>query len=485
MQLVIAEKPSVAQSIAAVLGANQKESGCLTGNGYVISWCIGHLVALAPAHAYDTRYAQWRMEDLPILPECWQYQVCEAAQKQFAIVKRLLNDPRVDEVICATDAGREGELIFRLVYAQSGCEKPVKRLWISSLEESAIRDGFLSLRDGREFDFLYLAALCRAQADWLVGINASRLYSLLYGQTLNVGRVMSPTLALLVAREAAVAAFQPESFYTVQISCGFLARTERMADKTEAERIQRMCNLKTATIKQSSRKQKREAPPKLFDLTTLQREANRLFGYTAQQTLDYAQSLYEKQLITYPRTDSRYLTGDMGKTLPQLVRAVADAMPFTAGLDLPVSTGQVIDGGKVSDHHAILPTRLMAQSDPQMLPAGERDILQMISVRLLCAVGGAHIYEETTVALECEGVTFTAKGQTISQMGWKIPETTYQGSIGERIWREPHERAYPLPELQEGQKLGPVLAVLKEGSTTPPKHYTEAICCERGIRNRP
>lgn len=473
MKLVIAEKSSVAQSIAAVLGANKKESGCLTGNGYAVSWCIGHLVELAPAHAYDERYAKWRMEDLPILPERWQYRTCDTAPKQFAILKRLLNDPQMDEVICATDAGREGELIFRLVYAQSGCEKPIKRLWISSLEESAVRSGFLNLRDGKDFGPLYRAALCRAQADWLVGINASRLYSLMYGQTLNAGRVMSPTLALIVLREAAIAAFQAEPFYSVQISCGFLAQTERMKDRAEAERIQRQCNLQTAVVKRIDRKQKSEKQPKLYDLTALQRDANRLFGFTAQQTLDYAQSLYEKKLMTYPRTDSRYLTGDMAGKLPGLAQSVAGVFPCTAGLSLPVNPAQVIDDSKVSDHHAIIPTQSMTQSHVRMLPAGERDILQLVSVRLLCAVGNAHAYDETTVTLECEGVTFTAKGQTISQMGWKIPEAAYRGSIGSQILMEQSECAYPIPELNEGQALGPVLSTLKEGKTTPPRHYTE------------
>ncbi len=473
MRLVIAEKPSVAQSLSSVLGATKKESGYMTGSGYAVSWCIGHLVELAPAHLYDERYAKWRWDDLPILPESWQYMICDATQKQFATLKRLMNDPKVDEVICATDAGREGELIFRLVYAQSGCQKPIKRLWISSLEESAIRSGFQNLRDGQDFDLLYQAALCRAQADWLVGINASRLYSLMYGQTLNVGRVVSPILALIVEREAAIAAFQSEPFYSVQLSCGFLAQTERMKDKAEAERIQQMCNLQTAIVKSIDKKQKSEKPPKLYDLTSLQRDANRLFGYTAQQTLDYAQSLYEKKLLSYPRTDSRYLTSDMGEMLPQLVSAVSFAFPFTAGLNLSVNPEQVVNDVKVSDHHAIIPTPSMPKGNLTMLPTGEKDILQLVSVRLLCAVGNPHIYDETIVKLDCEGVAFTGKGKTIVQMGWRIPEATYHGSIGGRIPKEQSEREYPIPELKVGQALSPVMATLKEGKTSPPKHYTE------------
>lgn len=473
MQLVIAEKPSVAQSLAAVLGADKKESGHMMGNDYVVSWCVGHLVELAPAQLYDERYAKWRWADLPILPERWQYMICDVTRKQFTILKRLMNDPNVETVVCATDAGREGELIFRLVYEQCGCTKSVKRLWISSLEENAIRNGFNPLRDGRDFDLLYQAALCRAQADWLVGINASRLYSLLYGQTLNVGRVMSPTLALIVTREAAIAAFHPEPFYTVRISCGFLAQTERMQDRAQAEYIQQMCHLKTAVVKRVERKQKAEKPPQLYNLTALQRDANRLLGYTAQQTLDYAQALYEKRLLSYPRTDSRYLTGDMESVLSQLVPAVAAAIPFTAGLNLPVKPALVISDARVSDHHALLPTQTMPWHDLLALPTGERDILQLVAVRLLCAVGDPYIYDETTVTLDCEGVIFTGKGKTIVQMGWRIPESTYHGSIGRGLQRETSEPEYPMPELKEGQKLAPVIAALKEGKTSPPKHYTE------------
>ena len=473
MQLVIAEKPNVAQSIAAVLGANKKESGYLIGAGYIVSWCVGHLVELGMPHLYDERYSKWQWDDLPILPETWQYMICDATRKQFNILRSLMNDARVDVIVCATDAGREGELIFRLVYHQCGCTKPIKRLWISSLEESAIRSGFLALRDGHDFDRLYQAALCRAQADWLVGINATRLFSLMYGTTLNVGRVMSPTLALIVSREAAIMGFQAEPFYSVQISCGFLAHTERMADKAEAERIQQLCNLQTAVVQSIETKQKSEKPPKLYDLTTLQRDANRLFGYSAQQTLDYAQSLYEKKLLSYPRTDSRHLTSEMEQMVTQLAPAVATVFPYTAGLNLPVNTAQVIDDTKVSDHHAIIPTQSMVYGNLASLSIGEADILQLVCVRLLCAVGKLHTWEETAVKLTCKGIPFTAKGKTVKQMGWRIPETTYQGSIGGRINKELTEREYGIPELKKGQELGPVVATLKEGKTTPPKHYTE------------
>lgn len=472
MELIIAEKPSVAQTIAAVLGAKQRKEGYYQGANAIVTWCVGHLVELAPAHLYNERYAKWRREDLPILPGYWEYIVSEKSRKQFAVLNRLLHDQRVETVVCATDAGREGELIFRLVYGKCGCTKPVKRLWISSLEESAIRNGFNTLKDGHDYDLLYQAALCRAQADWLVGINATRLYSLLYGQKLNVGRVMTPTLSLIVSREAAISAFHPEIFYTVQISGGFIAQMERIASKEAAEGIRSTCHLKTAVVQKIGRKAKTEKPPKLYDLTTLQRDANRTYGYTAQQTLDYTQSLYEKKLITYPRTDSRYLTHDMADMLPELVQEVAHKLPFAAGLDLPVHPAQVINDAKVSDHHAIIPTQTMPHEHLLNLPMGERDIFTLITLRLLCAVGDAYCYDETTVTLDCEGHIFTAKGQAVRQMGWQIPQNTFRGSLGSRA--EPREeQAYPIPELTEGQRICPVLASVKEGRTTPPKHYTE------------
>ncbi len=477
MKLIITEKKSVAEAIASVLGITEKKQGYLQGADYLISWCMGHLVSLAPAQQYNNRFAKWRREDLPIFPDPWQYAVSEAKSeaksKQFGTIRMLMHDPRVDTIICATDAGREGELIFRLVYQQCSCKKPVERLWISSLEENAIRAGLMNLHDSHEYDNLYQAALCRAQADWLVGINATRLYSLLYGQTLHVGRVMSPTLAMIVAREAAIADFQTEPYYAVQINCGFPAQTERMQDKAEAQRIQQKCNLRTAVVKKIDKKQRVEKPPQLYDLTTLQRDANRLFGYTAQQTLDYAQALYEKKLLTYPRTDSRYITSDMEQPLPQLVSSVAAAFPFTAGLSLHVNPTSVIDDGKVSDHHAMIPTQSMPQSNLLMLPAGEMDILQLVSVRLLCAVGAPHIFEETVVTLECEGVAFTGRGKAVVQMGWRIPEATYHGSMGGRIQKERDKRECSLPDLKEGQQLSPVMASLQEGQTTPPASFTE------------
>lgn len=473
MKLIVTEKPSVGRSIAAALGIKEKKDGYMEGLNAIVTWCIGHLVDLAPAELYDTRYAKWRMEDLPIIPETWKYIINDSTKAQFETVKALMTRGDVDTVVCATDAGREGELIFRLVYNQAGCTKPIQRLWIASMEESAIQEGFRSLRDGTDYNSLYQAALCRDQADWLVGINASRLYSLLYDTTLNVGRVMSPTLALIVKREAVIANFQSETFYTVQLRCGFIANSERMASKEEAEKLAAACHLSTATVKSIDRKHRTEKPPKLYDLTTLQREANRVFGYSAQQTLDYAQSLYEKQLITYPRTDSNYLTEDMRGRLPGLADVVAGANLCTAGLHLTVHPNQVIDSSKVSDHHAMIPTDRIMHINPVSLPAGEQSILQMISVRLLCALGDPHVYDETIVTVECGGAVFTGKGKTIMQMGWKIPEATFRGSLGYRAKAEPSDEDYKLPDFRVGQELSPCMAAVKEGRTNPPGHYTE------------
>lgn len=470
MRVILAEKPSVAQSIAAVLGADQKKNGYLQGENDLVSWCIGHLIELAPPEIYDARYAKWRREDLPIVPSAWENVVSDGTKKQFAVLKDLLNRTDVDEVVCATDAGREGELIFRMVYEKTGCTKPVKRLWISSLEESAIREGFRSLKPGTAYDALYCAALCRAQADWLVGINGTRLYSRLYGTKLNVGRVMTPTLAMLVQREKEIAAFRVEPFYTVQFSCGFLAQSGRMKTREEAERIRASCHCKKAAVKQIERRQKKEKPPKLYDLTALQRDANRIYGYTAQQTLDYAQTLYEKKLATYPRTDSRFLTHDLRDRLPALIECVAQVLPFASGLPLAVHTQQVIRDEKVSDHHAIIPTQNMTREALAQLPMGERSILTLLAVRLLAATGEPCETDEVTVTLDCGGHDFTAKGSTVRQMGYRMFEETFRGNLGSR---ERKEQEYPIPPLEIGQMVGPVVATIREGQTTPPKRYTE------------
>ena len=474
MKLVIAEKPSVAFSLAAVLGANEKKDGYLEGGGYLVSWCVGHLLELAQPEAYGEQYAKWRYGDLPILPDEWKYEVPKDKKKQLDLLCRLMKDKRVDSVVCATDAGREGELIFRLVYEYAGCRKPMERLWISSMEDAAIRDGFEHLRPGKDYDRLYDAAVCRAGADWLVGINATRLFSVLYGVTLNVGRVMSPTLALLVQREAEIQAFTSRPFYVPEITCGgFTASGERQAEKQAAEAIRRECDGQTASVLSVEKQTKTVQPPRLYDLTTLQRECNRIYGYTAQQTLDYLQSLYEKKLATYPRTDSQYLTEDMQATAASLILWLRDNMPFGKGCLGEPDIDQVTDGSKVTDHHAIIPTVEIARTDLFALPSGERDVLTLIAMRLLCATGQTHRFEAVTAVLDCAGHSFTAKGKTVLQAGWKEIERLYRMGLKQA---EP-EKADPadtaLPELTQGQTFEPVAAGVREGKTSPPKHYTE------------
>ena len=379
MKLVIAEKPSVAMSLAAVLGATERKDGYLEGSGYLVSWCVGHLLELAQPEAYKEQYAKWRYEDLPILPENWKYEVPKDKKKQLALLCRLMKDKRVDSVVCATDAGREGELIFRLVYEYAGCNKPMERLWISSMEDAAIREGFDHLRPGSDYDKLYDAAVCRAGADWLIGINATRLFSVLYGVTLNVGRVMSPTLALLVQRESDIESFISKPFYVPEITCGgFTASGEKMTERSEAEKIRMDCDHNSAFVRSAEKQVKTIQPPRLYDLTTLQRECNRIYGYTAQQTLDYVQSLYEKKLATYPRTDSQYLTKDMQATAASLILWLRDNMPFGKGCAGEPDIDRVTDDSKVTDHHAIIPTVEIARTDLSELPSGERDVLTLL-----------------------------------------------------------------------------------------------------------
>lgn len=468
-KLVITEKPSVAQSIAKVLSATKRCNGYLEGNGYLISWCVGHLVELAPPDHYDESYKKWKKEDLPILPANWKYTVSPGTKKQFNILNDLMNRDDVDSLICATDAGREGELIFRLVYHQCRCRKPFERLWISSMEDNAIRDGFRHLKPGTEYDALYEAALCRERSDWIVGINATRLFSVLYGNTLNVGRVMSPTLALTVIREAAIAAFISEPFYTVKIQMdGFTASSERIKSKEEAEKLAVDCKEASAVVAKVKRKNRKENPPLLYDLTTLQREANKIMGYTAQQTLDYTQSLYEKKMVTYPRTDSRYLTEDMAATIPDLVQEAAKKFSFSDEA-VPIRIRQVINNKKVTDHHAIIPTKTATETDLSALPAGEQAVLELIALRLVCAVGIPSESDETAVELSCAGAVFKAKGSIVTEPGWKA---FISGVESENDDKEKEDSS--IPDIQNGMELMVREAVCKEGKTVPPKHYTEA-----------
>ena len=456
-------------SYAKVLGVHGRQDGYLEGSGYIVSWCIGHLVELAPPSTYDEKYVKWNVADLPILPQRWQYLVSASTKKQFGILKKLMHRADVESIICATDAGREGELIFRLVYEQAGCKKPVSRLWLSSMEDNAIREGFANLKPSTEYDALYQAALCRERADWMVGINCSRLFSCLYGRPLAVGRVMTPTLAMTVEREAAIAAFVPEKFYTValELTSGFVALSRRISEKADAEKLLAECRKEmVSTIQKITRKEKAENPPPLYDLTTLQRDANRLLGFTAQQTLNYAQSLYEKKLITYPRTDSRFLTEDMAASLPGLMSAAAGA--FDVHEAVPVHAEQAINNSKVSDHHALLPTASVAQADFSALPAGELSILRLITVRLLCAVGEPHRYAETTLTTICAGKEFSAKGKVVLDEGWKGIERKMLDDLLDKK-KEPAA----LPDVQEQSECGISGAELKEGQTSPPKHFTE------------
>ena len=467
--LVVAEKPSVGAAYAKVLGATNRQDGYWEGNGYLVSWCVGHLVKLAPPNVYDAKYTKWSIADLPILPQKWQYLVSTSTKKQFGVLQKLMHRPDVDSIVNSCDAGREGELIFRLVYQQAGCKKPFSRLWLSSMEETAIREGFQKLKPSTEYDALYNAALCRERADWMVGINASRLFSCLYGQPLAVGRVMTPVLAMTVVREAAIAAFVPEKFYTVALTLadGGTASSKRFAQKADAELLLSKCRKEgRVTVQKMERKEKSESPPQLYDLTALQRDANRLFGFTAQQTLDYAQSLYEKRLITYPRTDSRFLTEDMAASLPGLATDVGKA--FAVEEPFSIHVQQVINGSKVTDHHALLPTKSMANADLAALPAGERNVLRLIAARLLCAVGEPHRYAETTLTTICAGEEFSAKGKVVLSEGWKTME---RKMLGELLGKQ--KESAVLPDVQEQSQCSVTSAELKEGQTSPPKSYTE------------
>ena len=471
MKLVLAEKPSVAMSLSKVIGADQRGDGYMEGNGYLVSWCVGHLVELSQPEAYDAKYVKWSIADLPILPQKWQYLVSASTKKQFGILQKLMHRPDVDSIVNSCDSGREGELIFRLVYQQAGCKKPFSRLWLSSMEENAIREGFARLKPSTEYDALYNAALCRERADWMVGINASRLFSCLYGQTLNVGRVMTPTLAMVVMRDAAIRAFKPEPFYSAELKFrDFQAGGERMKEKAEAEKlVAECCQAGSAIITKVEQKEKSEKPPALFDLTSLQREANRQLGFTAQQTLDYTQALYEKKLVTYPRTDSRYLTDDMAPLVLELVSVIQQSFQIQADVPAPVNAAQVINSKKVTDHHAIIPTKTAAGYDISSLPSGEQAILTLLAVRLICAVGTPCHYAETIVEAECAGQKFRTKGKTVTDRGWR----QYAGKPVEDA--EKNAEAGDLPELSEGMTLELAGVDLKEGKTSPPKRFTEDL----------
>ena len=473
MQLVVTEKPSVAQAISHVIGAKERKDGYMEGNGFLVSWCVGHLVELAQPEMYSEAWKKWSYESLPMIPEQWQHEVKKETATQYKILKNLMHDTRVESVVCATDAGREGELIFRLVYEQAGCRKPMKRLWISSMEESAIRDGFENLKPGSDYDSLYQSALCRQQADWLVGLNGTRLFTVLYGgKVLKVGRVQTPTLAMLVDRDWKITSFKKEKYHHVRLALdGAEAVSEKIAAPEEAEALRAPCAGAEAVCASVTREQKKEAPPKLYDLTTLQREANRLFGYTAKQTLDYAQSLYEKKLLTYPRTDSRFLTADMAETASVVLHLAAKVPPFDGCGEFFPDVSLLVNDKKVSDHHAIIPTLELEKADLSELPVGERNILLLVCRELLCAVAEPYVYEAVTATFTCGGQTFTAKGRRILSEGWREIDHIFRASLKER----PEDEAEPaaLPDFTEGQTFDQVDASVTEHFTAPPKAYTE------------
>ena len=469
MRLVIAEKPSVAMALASVIGARSRRDGFVEGNGYLVSWCVGHLVGLCDAADYDERYRKWNYDDLPIVPEKWKKKILEGTKKQFGILQTLMNRNDVTEVICGTDAGREGELIFRLAYEQAGCRKPVKRLWISSLEEKAIREGFQNLKDGSCYDDLYRSALCRAQADWLVGINASRLFSVLYNKNLKVGRVQTPTLAMIVERNQKVTNFKKEQYFEVHLFCRDLeAVSDRMNSLEEAEQLVKQCQGKRCQITRDEEQTKTVQPPKLYDLTTLQRDANRILGYTAQETLDTAQSLYEEKLITYPRTDSQYLTDEMGESTETLIQMLFGKMPYAEGLEYQPDVSKVLNSKKVSDHHAIIPTMEVAKADIGELKERSRKILYLISARVLTATADPYIYESHKCQITCNYHTFYLTAKKTKQEGFKAIENKLKQFFGVKI-----EKEEPELDIWAGKHYGPCDSFVSEHFTQPPKQYTE------------
>ena len=471
MILVIAEKPSVAQSIAKVLGATSRKDGYMEGGNYIVSWCFGHLVELADASSYDERYAKWRYDDLPIVPESWMFEVTKDKAQQFKVLSSLMKDKRVTELVCATDAGREGELIFRLVYNKAGCTKPFKRLWISSLEDSAIREGFNHLRDGKEYDRLYEAALSRSKADWIVGINGTRLFTTLYHKKLVVGRVQTPTLAMLVERDGKISTFQKEKYFNVHVGKGdLIADLEKVKTEEEAKKIAAACEKKQAVVSSLKQETKTVNPPKLYDLTTLQREANRYYGFTAQQTLDLVQTLYEKKLLTYPRTDSQFITDDMEATARQVIEMVCRKVSIFSGLTHTPDIKRITNNAKVTDHHAIIPTVQIEKQNISELPESEQKVIRLVSMRLLCATGEKHIYDETSVTLSCEGYAFKAKGKTVVQDGWKAIEQRFKNSLKDK---EAADDEKTIPSFKENDIIHSVSASVTEHFTSPPKAFTE------------
>lgn len=475
MYLVIAEKPSVSQALAKVLGADRKEDGCLSGPDCVVSWCLGHLAEYAPPETYDSRYQKWNFADLPILPEDWQLTVKQEKKGQYTVLKKLLNRKDLEYVINACDAGREGELIFRRVYELSGSRLPVKRLWISSMEEEAIRKGFAHLKEGSVYANLWAASVCRAKADWLIGINATRAFTTKYHKRMTVGRVQTPTLAMLVDRQEKIQQFVKETYYRVSLEKdGFCAVSENIKEETEAVALAEKCRGKSAVISHMETTRKRISPPKLYDLTTLQREANRMFGYTAQETLKELQELYEAKLVTYPRTDSQYLTEDMEQTALEVVELLSEQFPFLADIAIGKDTGRIINNQKVSDHHALLPTKEAFLQEAQKLSGKQKDLFRLIGQRLAQAVSGECIQEETAVTVLCEGHEFRLKGKKMIQPGFREIASAFCKNVQKKTSMDSEKKTAPLPDdLYEGMKFSELSVKVSVHDTAPPKAYTE------------
>jgi len=484
MKLIVAEKPSAAMAYSKALNVTARKDGYIEGGEYIITWCLGHLIDVPYPESYDERYERknFKIDYLPFIPQEWKYEVAADKKKQFKIVKDLMLDKRVDEIICGTDAGREGELIFRLVYNKAGCKKPFRRLWVSSMEDKALKDGFSNLKDGSEYDNLYMSALCRRQADFIIGINATMLFSKLYYKRLNIGRVQTPTLAMLCERLNAIKNFKKEKYFNAHLCFdvdrdGNPVSVEGLLDKikeqSEAEQIKADCNGQSATVKTVIKEKKTINPPKLFDLTSLQREANRLYGYTAQQTLDCAQALYEMKLVTYPRTDSQYLNESMSQTASDIIGLALKEIPHFEGFTYEPDVARILNDKKVTDHHAIIPTAELENADLETVPEVERKILYLITNKLICATGTKHEYEAVTAEIECNGHIFTAKGKSVITDGWKQAEKLFKEFFKDcKPDDEEKESEKPL-YLDEGQVIEEPICNITEHFTSPPKHYNE------------
>lgn len=473
--LVIAEKPSVAQSYAKNLSAYKREDGYLEGESCIVSWCLGHLAEYAQPEEYDPKYEKWQFDDLPILPEAWKLKVSKDKKKQFEVIKTLMNRSDVEYLVNGCDAGREGELIFQRVYVLAGCRKPVKRLWISSMEDAAIQKGFQTMKSEEEYKNLCMAAVCRAQADWLIGMNGTRAYTTRYFKRLVVGRVQTPTLAMLAERQERIEHFQKEAFYKVALTDGKLTVvSENIANEEAAELLAALCNGSTAVVTQMKKERKKSFPPKLYDLTSLQREANRYFGYTAKRTLDMLQELYEEKLVTYPRTDSQFVTEDMKDSVEELVEKMPVLLSFADYGQLGHGIKRVINNAKVSDHHAILPTKEVVEKGIADLPADKKNLMMLICQQLVQATGEEYLYEQTDITVKCQEHDFKARGKIPVQMGFKEVEKAFKQLCVKAEPVEEKEKETSIPAgYEEGMRLFPVKAEKTTHYTSPPKPFNE------------